>query len=234
MTTTGLRASRCATTTIHRLVEELVDSLAKDARALLLALDGRELSAAVSKAATLLASVVGQDLDEGADGMFRIARRVAKDRIISTVDPDARHGHKTSARGFDGYKGHVAVDPDSELILATTVTAGNAGDAGAACELLADDLPVAEPAEQPGDADPEQPGEGDPPSGSRCEPDEEPLSVYGDSAYGSGELWTRSRTPTRRSIARSSHRSLPAAGSQRTRSRSTSTRARSPAPPGTP
>ena len=61
--------------------------------------------------------------------MFRIARRVAKDRIISTVDPDARHGHKTSARGFDGYKGHVAVDPDSELIVATTVTAGNVGDA---------------------------------------------------------------------------------------------------------
>ena len=45
--------------------------------------------------------------------MFRIARRVAKDRIISTVDPQARHGHKTSARGFDGYKGHVRVDPDT-------------------------------------------------------------------------------------------------------------------------
>ena len=64
------------------------------------------------QAGALLAAVVGQDLDEGEDGVFRIARRVAKDRIISTVDPDARHGHKTSARGFDGYKGHVAVDPD--------------------------------------------------------------------------------------------------------------------------
>ena len=69
--------------------------------------------------------------------MFRIARRVAKDRIISTVDPDARHGHKTSARGFDGYKGHVAVDPDSELIIATTVTAGNVGDGQAVDALLA-------------------------------------------------------------------------------------------------
>ena len=48
--------------------------------------------------------------------------------MISTVDPDARHGRKTSSRGFDGYKGHVAVDPDSELITATTVTAGNAGE----------------------------------------------------------------------------------------------------------
>jgi len=59
----------------------------------------------VDQAAQLLATVVGQDLDEGADGVFRIARRVAKDRVISTVDPEARHGHKTAARGFDGYKG---------------------------------------------------------------------------------------------------------------------------------
>ena len=70
--------------------------------------------------------------------MFRIARRVAKDRVISTVDPDTRHGHKTSARGFDGYKGHAAVDPDSEIITATTVTPGNAGDASVAEDLIAD------------------------------------------------------------------------------------------------
>jgi Transposase domain (DUF772)/Transposase DDE domain len=114
---------------------QLIDALAKDAHALLAWLDGHELSAGLGKAAALLASVVGQDLDQGEDGVFRIVRRVAKDRIISTVDPDARHGHKTSARGFDGYKGHVAVDPDSELIVATTVTAGNAGDASAAAEL---------------------------------------------------------------------------------------------------
>jgi hypothetical protein len=74
-------------------------------------LDGRELSAGVAQAAAVLATVVGQDLDEGQDGVFRIAQRVAKYRVISTVDPDARHGHKTSARGFDGYKGDVAVDP---------------------------------------------------------------------------------------------------------------------------
>jgi hypothetical protein len=59
----------------------------------------------LEKAAALLAVIVGRDLDEGEDGVFGIATRVAKDRIISTVDPDARHGHKTSARGFDGYKG---------------------------------------------------------------------------------------------------------------------------------
>ena len=56
-----------------------------------------ELAAEVSQAGALLATVVGQDLDEDTtDGVFRIARRVAKARVISTVDPQARHGHKTA------------------------------------------------------------------------------------------------------------------------------------------
>jgi len=117
----------------------LVDALAKDPSALLVALDARELEAAVGEAAALFASVTGQDLDEGEDATL-IARRVARDRIISTVDPDARDGHKIFARGFDGYKGHVSVDPDLELIVATALTGAHAGDAAAAGELLADDL----------------------------------------------------------------------------------------------
>src|SRR5450756_2337008 len=92
----------------------------------------------------LLAAVVGQDVEKGDDGSFRIVRRVAKDRIISTVDTDARHGHKTNVKGFDGYKGHVAIDPDSEIITETTVTSGNVGDAAAAKELLDECLPPAE------------------------------------------------------------------------------------------
>ena len=119
----------------------LVDALARDAMALVAALDGRELAAEVDKAAQLLATVVGQDLDRDADGVFRIARRVAADRVISTVDPQARHGHKTSAHGFDGYKGHIAIDPDSEIVTATEVSAANAGDAEPAAKLLANDLP---------------------------------------------------------------------------------------------
>src|SRR5664279_1157954 len=100
--------------------EGLVDALAKDAMALLGVLDGLEVTAAVGQAAQLVATVVGQDLDQdGPDGVFGIARRVAPDRVISTVDPQARHGHKTSARGFDGYQGHLAIDPDSEIITAT-------------------------------------------------------------------------------------------------------------------
>src|SRR5215210_7951457 len=51
--------------------EALVDALAKDARALLGALDGRELSDELGRAAALLAAVVGQDLDEARTGSFR-------------------------------------------------------------------------------------------------------------------------------------------------------------------
>src|SRR6266508_243926 len=118
--------------------DELIDSRARDAFACLAVLDGRELDAEVAEAAELLATVVGQDLEETDDGTFRIARRVAKDRVISTVDPEARHGHKTAARGFDGYKGHVAMDPDSEIITDTVVTPGNAGDASVAADLIDD------------------------------------------------------------------------------------------------
>ena len=58
--------------------EALIDALAKDALAILVCLEGRKLSAELGQAVTLLARVVGQDLDEGEDGVFRIARRVAK------------------------------------------------------------------------------------------------------------------------------------------------------------
>jgi len=80
----------------------------------------------------------GQDVAEGDDGVFRIARQVARDRVISTVDPEARHGHKSRNRRFDGYKAHLSVDPDSELIDEVVVTAANVHDADAVGDLLAD------------------------------------------------------------------------------------------------
>lgn len=132
--------------------EALVDSRAKDGFALLAYLDGKELRPELSEAAKLLATVLGQDLEEAEDGTLRIARKVAKDRVISTVDPEARHGHKTSARGFDGYKGNVAIDPDSEIITNTIVSAGNAGDASVAEELIGDlvgEAPGASPEPEP-------------------------------------------------------------------------------------
>lgn len=185
----------------------LVDALARDAHALLDALDGRDVCAVLAQAAALLAAVVGQDLDRGEDGVFRIARRVAKDRVLSTVDPQARHGHKTSARGFDGYKGHVAADPDTELVTATTVTPANTGDAAAAGDLLVDDLPPdpepeatdTPPTAGRADAAGQPPAQGHPettPAGQApAQPEtaetaevKEPLAVYGDAAYGAGEL----------------------------------------------
>ena len=167
--------------------EALVDSRAKDAYAALVILDGRVLDPVVTEAAALLATVVGQDLEEGDDGIFRIARRVAKDRVISTVDPETRHDHKTSAHGFDGFKAHVAIDPDTEIITATVVSAGNAGDASVAEELIADLLECDEVAgdEVAGD-DTARKDESEPPPTSA-----ERGVVYGDAAYGTGELQRR-------------------------------------------
>jgi len=142
--------------------EALVDALARDGEAVLEMLEGEPLPPPLAEAATLLATVLGQDLESGPDGRIRIARRVASDRVISTVDPETRHGHKTDHRSFDGYKGHVVLDPDTELVTATAVTPGNAGDASVATELLATELAGSTPAEPP--------------------------IVYGDSAYGTGPI----------------------------------------------
>ena len=192
---------------------ELVDALARDGMALLAVLDGRELTDAVAQAAALLATVLGQDLDRDEAGVFRIARRVAKDRVISTVDPETRHGHKTAARGFDGYKGHVGIDPDTEIITATTVSAGNAGDASVAEDLIADLLDehdtdhdtgeatdtgtstdgvadeVVEASDTAGEAAPGSDSGQAGDAGSDAGSDQ--ASVYGDNAYGTGQFHDR-------------------------------------------
>jgi Transposase DDE domain len=116
--------------------EALVDELAKDALAALSALSGSTLPGRAREAADLLALVAGQDIEAGDDGVFRIARKTARDRVISTVDTQARHGHKSRSRHFDGYKAHLSVDPDSELIDEVTATSANAPDREAAAELL--------------------------------------------------------------------------------------------------
>ncbi len=174
--------------------EELVDALARDASAVLAVLDGRELPGPVDQAAVLVATVTGQDLDRDDQGRFRIARRVAKDRVISVVDPQARHGHKTAARSFDGYKGHIGVDPDSEIINATTVSPGNAGDATAAEELIADLL--AETADPEAAADAAADGAADREAADDGAVDDDAAglgaaTVYGDNAYGTGEFQER-------------------------------------------
>lgn len=123
----------------HRDARELlVDALVRDALAALEAIDGEVLIGAVADAVELLALVAGQDVEQDDDGVFRIARKVARDRVISTVDPQARHGHKSRNRRFDGYKAHLSVDPDSEIIDDVVVTPANTHDADAVDDLLAD------------------------------------------------------------------------------------------------
>jgi hypothetical protein len=138
--------------------------------------------------------------------MLRIARRVAKDRVISTVDPDARHGHKTAARSFDGYKGHLGIDPDSEIITATTVTAGNAGDAEAAEALLAQDLPTDDSATDDSVTSGEDDHDGHSTQRAADDGDEDPLAVYGDAAYGAGAVQLRKRIPAHRVTGRANSR----------------------------
>jgi hypothetical protein len=129
-----------------------------------------------TQAAELLATVIGQDLQQDAEGTFRIVRRVAADRVISTVDADARHGRKSTSGKFDGYKGHAAIDPDSEIITAAAAGPANAGDGQMVGRLTADldelDRDTDEHDDTGGDDDGEDGG---------------PRAVYGDAAYGSGE-----------------------------------------------
>jgi hypothetical protein len=172
--------------------EELVDSRARDGFAVLALLDGRELAEPVGQAAALLAAVLGQDLEQDdSNGVFRIARRVARDRVISTVDPDARHGHKTSARGFDGYKGHTAVDPDSEIITATRVTPGNTGDAAVAEDLISDLLDPDQDRDDQDRDDQDRDDQDRDEQEDRARERAERPTVYGDAAYGTGEFHAR-------------------------------------------
>jgi hypothetical protein len=145
----------------------LVSALVEDARAIVAAFTGvdrdAEWDARAGQSLALLALVAGQDVEpaegsEGTDGRWRIAKRVAEDRVISTVDPQARHVHKTVHHRQDGYKAHVAVEPDTGLFTAGELTKAAGEDnheAVVGLGLLAD------------------------------EPDE--LEVLGDSAYGTGD-----------------------------------------------
>ena len=119
----------------------LVDDLVTDARAVLDALDGFELSDEQAQAAALLAVVAGQDVeaDPKVPGRWRIARRVAKGRVISTVDPEARHARKSRSQRRDGYKAHICAEPDTGLITAAELTAADTSDAQVGPRLLQQD-----------------------------------------------------------------------------------------------
>jgi Transposase DDE domain/Transposase domain (DUF772) len=122
--------------------QALVSGLVNDALAVLAAVADSKLGDEQAEAVALLALVAGQDVEPGErPGSWRIARRVAKDRVISTVDPQARHTRKTSARKRDGYKGHIAAEPETGLVTECALTAATAPDGPTGVELLAAEEP---------------------------------------------------------------------------------------------
>jgi len=144
--------------------DALVSALVTDARTLLEHLPRQQTGEQAASAVGLLALVAGQDVEpaegsDGCDGRWRIARRTAPDRVISTVDPEARHIHKNRTRRQDGFKAHVSFEPGTGLFTAVALTAGSGPanhEAAIAAHLLA--------------------GE------------EQQLTILGDTAYGTGEL----------------------------------------------
>lgn len=123
-------------------IERVVTELINDAIEILLAVEDLELSEEQADAVGLLALVAQQDVEPGdRPGRWRIARRTAPDRVVSVVDPESRHVHKTTSNYRDGFKAHIGVEPDTGLITATELTAGNVGDAQAAPALIANEEP---------------------------------------------------------------------------------------------
>jgi IS5 family transposase len=157
--------------------DELVSALVNDALAVLAGLearfpDGEGLEAKQAEAVALLALVAGQDVEpaegsDGTDGRWRIARRTAPDRVISTVDPDTRHAHKSRERRQDGFKAHVVVEPDTGLITNTGLTKASGPDNSDATVGIA--LLDADPSLRPDAGHAEQ------------------VEVLADSAYASGD-----------------------------------------------
>ena len=117
--------------------EALVSGLVGDALAVLDAVADVELDDAAADAVGLLALVAGQDVEPGdEEGTWRIFDGVAKGRVISTVDPEARHMHKSRSSYRDGYKAHIAVEPDTGIITASTLTPADTADGPVGVQLL--------------------------------------------------------------------------------------------------
>jgi transposase-like protein DUF772/DDE family transposase len=92
---------------------------------------------AVGDAARLLADIVGQEFDTGEDEDSPRPRHGRRTRqIISAHDPEMRHGRKTNAWRFTGYKLHVATATKMPLLTAITISPGNEHDGHHAAGLV--------------------------------------------------------------------------------------------------
>ena len=116
---------------------ELVTGLVNDALAVLAAVDGVELDDEQQRLVGLLALVAGQDVEQDDEpGSWRIARKVTHERVISTVDPETRHMHKSRSEYRDGFKAHLAIEPDTGLITGVDLTPANAPDGSTGIALF--------------------------------------------------------------------------------------------------
>jgi Transposase DDE domain/Transposase domain (DUF772) len=195
--------------------DALVSALVNDATALVAALTPGDPDEPEAPAVALLALVAGQDVEpaegsDGTDGRWRIARKVAEDRVISAVDPDARHTRKSPEARRDGYRAHLTADPETGIITDEKLT--KAAGTENSDPAIAEEFLAAEAGHdgsgfaageqgvsaQAGQGDPGlaaapaavHDGEGGP---AACGPDaasddSAPLAWYGDSAYGTGDL----------------------------------------------
>jgi hypothetical protein len=141
--------------------ERMLTRVAKDAQRALSAVeqaDGLLGDETVKAAHDLLRELIGQDFEIDQDGVPRLHRGTASGRIISTVDPEMRHGRKSQHQRFDGYKlSASATNGPEPLIVAVHVAPGSEQDGPQAKHLI-----DSQPAEH------------------------RPERVLGDTAYGNG------------------------------------------------
>jgi len=149
--------------------QALLDTLVSDVKSLLqLANDHKQQLSEedpqrekLQESMRLLCDLVEQDVEEDTPGKVTLKQGVSKDRIVSVHDPEMRHGRKSKNKRFDGHKGTIAVDCETQLITATDVLAGNGSDSENA-------LALCEQSER----------------NTGCEVE----TAIGDTAYGTGEL----------------------------------------------
>lgn len=65
----------------------------------------------------LLTKILGDDVVTDEKGQSQIGQGTAPDRIISITEPEMRHGRKSKAQRFDGFKVVVSTEQSSELLL---------------------------------------------------------------------------------------------------------------------
>src|SRR4051794_34633729 len=143
--------------------ERMLTRVARDAERALQAVeqaDGLLDEAAVADAHRLLRELIGQDFDVDDDGVPRLHRGTRAERIISTVDPEMRHGRKSQHQRFDGFKLSAAVTNAPEPLITAVEVAPASEQDGPQAKHLIDAQPL----------------------GRR------PRRVLGDTAYGTGPV----------------------------------------------